>query len=58
MTTDKPIATRLIPTTGGFKRVPAYVAAPPRLRGNLTEWLAEQRAMERRMAAEDNLDLI
>lgn len=41
---NQPIATRLIPTDQGFVRVPAYVAAPPRQRGRLTEWLAAQRA--------------
>lgn len=46
MTTDryKAQATRLIPAADGFRRVPAYVAAPPRQRGRLTEWLAAQRA--------------
>ena len=46
MTTDryKSQATRLIPAEGGFARVPAYVAAPPRRRGRLTDWLAQQRS--------------
>jgi hypothetical protein len=38
------IATRLIPAPcGGFTRVPAHVAAPPRKRGALTDWLEQQR---------------
>lgn len=38
-------ATRLIEACPGqFRRVPAYVAAPPRKRGGLADWLQERRS--------------
>jgi hypothetical protein len=45
MKTDMPMpkATRLIAgPDGGFVRVPAHVAAPPRLRGGIQIWLKQR----------------